>query len=683
MRRNGVFKLEMLFCGLMLFGLSSCYKEEIESLQSQIDHFKELELSQIQSAVVIPHDIDGCVYVDDEGNSTICFDIKPEKVAKQLAEVWTTLSAVEKKATMSFKIKDIYAHDTVCSVDTIRSVSFENGELKIGVRFANISNPALASLQLLYGENDVASEYFTLYPASRPKHYVTPTSIAVLAVNPVYLTTGTQASIEFRVNPSNAAFVMSGDDCQIELDKVGTVQTKSSYVTPPSNYKLARIEYVFDSETEELKVGQYRAIIEDAQMLAEYDEMAVLVLNVKDANGNDVQISSSAFEVIGRVENLPKTGLPVVVINTPNSEPIDSKEVWKGGTTMTIINPDLTYGFQGTLSIKGRGNTTWYYPKRPYTIKLDNKSQILGMPKHKRWCLLANWMDRTMIRNAVSFEIARKCPGLEWTPSGEFVEVVLNGNHVGNYYLCEQIKVDKSRVNIAELDIAATEGDGITGGFIMELDLYYDKVFKFRSNRRDLPWMFGDPEEVNDAQFNYMQNYVYEMEDALYNNTKFAAREFTKYMDLESFVDWWFVHELAMNGEPYWPKSSYMNKDKNGVIKAGPVWDFDYGTFTPEGTSCYYLENSIYYARLFQDSDFKALVRSKWESQKPGFEAITAYIEKNLIRLRLSDEINHAMWPITIVANGDESMDYDAAIERMKNAYQAKLEWMDSQVSTW
>lgn len=514
---------------------------------------------------------------------------------------------------------------------------------------------------------------------------IIPSGIVMLTINPICLSTGAQASIEFRVNPSTAVFDYSEENCQIVLDKAGTVSTKASYVTKPQNYKLVKIEQVVDEETQEVLTGQYRAVIEDTGRSAEYDEMVALVLNTKDAKGNDIQISSSVFEVIGKnYDNLPKTGLPIVVINTVNAEPIVSKDDWKEGATMSIINADMTFDYHGTLSIKGRGNSTWnYYPKKPYALKLDSKSKILGMPKHKRWCLLANWMDRTMIRNAVAFEIARKCPGLEWTPRGEFVEVVLNGSHIGNYYLCEQIKVDKNRVDIEELDNTVTEGAGITGGFIMELDTYYDEVNKFKSARKDLPWMFKDPDDVNSTQFTYMQNYVNAMEDALYDDAKFAAREFTNYMDLESFVDWWFVYELAINSEPYWPKSSYMYKDKNEVIKAGPVWDFDYGTFVPSKSSVLVNKDAIYYGRLFEDSEFNSLVKKKWQRQKTKFEEVGKFIDTLGEKLYESDKLNHIMWPISSTVNGDEDMEYETAVSRMKDAFLDKLNWMDTKISSW
>lgn len=338
--------------------------------------------------------------------------------------------------------------------------------------------------------------------------------------------------------------------------------------------------------------------------------------------------------------------------------------------------------YQGSLAVKGRGNSTWSYPKKPYALKLDKKSEILGMKKHKRWCLLANFMDRTLIRNAVAFEISRQT-GLDYTPSGQFVELIVNGEHVGNYYLTEQIKVDENRVNVAELNPDATDEEEINGGYIFELDVYFDEVFKFRSEVRGLPWMFKDPDEVNDAQFNYVRKYVNDMEHALYDEESFKARKFADYMDLESLVDWWFVYELSMNSEPGHPKSTYFHKDLGGKMTAGPVWDFDWGTFTGYATNYFAVKDAVYYNQLFKDEEFVKLVKERWALLKPRFEAISSYIDELKLQLIKSDEINAAMWPIYQNVNGDEQRSFSDAVEMLKSAYNAKLSWLDSQIASF
>lgn len=393
----------------------------------------------------------------------------------------------------------------------------------------------------------------------------------------------------------------------------------------------------------------------------------------KDDNIKE-EIEQSPIAALG----LPDTGLPVVVIDTPGHKPIDSKNDWLEGATIKIYNKEGETVTDLTTSIKGRGNTTWSYPKKPYTIKLDTKSEILGMPKHKRWALLANWMDRTLLRNDVAYEMGRRSKALEWTPSGKFVEVVLNGKHIGNYYLCEQIKIDKNRVNISELDKKATEGEDITGGYVMELDVYYDEVYKFHSSKYYLPYMFKEPDEVNTAQYDYMKQYINEMESALKDSEKFAAREFTNYLELKSFADWWIINELVCNFEAKHPKSCYVHKDKGGKIVAGPLWDYDWETFTHHTTA--HIVNNLYYPQLFKDKEFVSIVKSQWDELKPQFETIPDYIDTQAKNLEKSDIINIQMWPITNTVNGDTNDSYNVAIGKMKENYTKRLKWIDGYI---
>jgi hypothetical protein len=304
------------------------------------------------------------------------------------------------------------------------------------------------------------------------------------------------------------------------------------------------------------------------------------------------------------------------------------------------------------------------------------------MPKHKRWVLLANWMDRTMLRNRVAFRIS-EMTDLAWTPRGEFVEVVLNGEHKGCYYLCEQIKIDENRVNIDELEDTDNEGDAVTGGYLMELDKYYDELFKFKSSIMQLPYMFKDPDEITDAQFQYMQNFINTLEETLYDDDKFAKREYTQYLDIDSFIDWWFVHELTGNTEPQHPKSTYVHKDRLGLLKAGPVWDFDWGTFVKSKTQSFSVVKATYYKRLFEDPIFKSRIKERWNTFKPYFDTVGAYIESEANKLIITDSLNSNMWPITQDVNGDATLSFLESISLMKDNYNAKLNWLDKHIQQY
>jgi len=381
------------------------------------------------------------------------------------------------------------------------------------------------------------------------------------------------------------------------------------------------------------------------------------------------------------------TGLPRVLINTPNNIAITTKEWLEDPSTIIILNPDGTTDYEASdLSIKGRGNSTWNMPKKPYALKLKKKSEILGMKEHKSWVLLANWMDRTLLRNDVAFRIAKQT-GLAWTPSGEFVEVIMNGDHIGNYYLCEQIKVNKNRLDIKEMKSTDLSGDAITGGYLMELDVNYDELNKFYSETKNMPYMFKEPDEdvLQPDQLAWFQNYINTMESYLYANDWLVNREYADYMDIGSFIDWWFVYELTMNSEPNHPKSSYVHKDRLGKLMAGPVWDFDWQTFYPAKSSSFNVNGAIYYPRLFEDPVFVTEVKTRWASYKTKFDAIPDYIRDVANRIKASNEVDYVMWPLSAHSygsvNGDNDLPFDDAVDRLINAYSDKLSWMDDQIS--
>lgn len=358
------------------------------------------------------------------------------------------------------------------------------------------------------------------------------------------------------------------------------------------------------------------------------------------------------------------TGLPVVLIDTEGDRPIVNKEDWVPATFRLQGNgrfPDQEL----TMGIRGRGNSTWGYPKKPYALKLDSKESVMGMPKHKRWVLLANWMDRTLLRNRAAFYLARQT-SLDWTPRNEFVEVFLNGKHLGNYLLTEQIRVDANRVNVHE-----------ETGYLFELDTYFDEPNKFKTRLLQLPVMLKNPDEeiITKEQITYAETVFNQLEELLWQN------DYPKYwdrMDMNSFVDWWLVHEVTGNAEPNHPKSSYMHMDVGGKLIAGPVWDFDWGTFRDKGGPV--LRNAIWYGYFFKNHAFCALVKSRWAELKPKFETLPDFLRAEAAYLEASDVHNARMWPITSDVNQDTKLSFPEAVDRMISRFTDKMAAMDKAI---
>lgn len=486
-------------------------------------------------------------------------------------------------------------------------------------------------------------------------------------------------TLEFRINPSNAVFDLKN----VHLDLVSTKRAASevSYITAPTEYVIKSVEQSKDADGN-LKRGQYMLIVQDNETSPFYRHNIAIVISLQDAEGKEFEISSDLISV----NSVSVSKLPIVIVTTPNNVKITSKTEWYKKSNIRIIDEEGNETMNVSTSIRGRGNSTWGYPKKPYAIKLDSKAEVLGMPMHKRWVLLANWMDRTLLRNDVSFEMARRV--MDWAPRGKFVELYLNGKHQGNYYLCEHIKVDKNRVNVDELDEDSDFSDQsvVTGGYILEYDTYgpNDEINYFYTSQKNYPVTIKEPDEEvitswTHPGFLYISGYINNLEKALVEQQSWET--ITSLMDVNSYIDWWLVHEIAYNREPLHPKSSYMFKKRNGKLFAGPVWDFDWGSYRPGHTEIA-LKNTLYYKELWRYDEFKQAVKERWSATKSIYKSIDSYIEQQANLIKESNEVNIAKWPITITVNEDENLSFDEAIERMRESYSERLSVVDGYISS-
>ncbi|MDR1814932.1 MAG: CotH kinase family protein [Tannerella sp.] len=512
---------------------------------------------------------------------------------------------------------------------------------------------------------------------------VRPEGIVILTQE-VRFMKNTEVCVEFRVNPSNAVFNydVTSPSCQVFLDAALRLPTYSSYVTQPDKFYLSRVEPSRDRNGI-LKEGQYKAYIKDRGYHEAYKTATTIVISAGVQNDEEVMVSSAAIPI----ERKKNTGLPVVVINTLNGDEIRDKVTWMAAT-MKIIGFGDFDDYSGSITIRGRGNSTWVeFPKKPYSIKLDTKSKILGMPEHKRWTLLANYIDRTLIRNYIAFEVARRT-GLDWTPRGQFVEVMLNDVHLGNYYLCESIEIDENRINITKMGAEDLDEESITGGYLFEIDNSFDEINKFHSAITNSPIMFKEPDDnvLQPAQFEYAVNYIDSVEKLLYNKDSLASRAYANFLDDTTFIDWWFVYEITGNAEPINPRSCYMYKDRLGLLKMGPVWDFDLATFIPSHTSRFMCTDALWYGRLFRDPVFVNKAKERWKRFKPAFDEVATLIETESNKLILSEELNNELWTYysrVYTNEEEEKLTYPEAIANMKYFYRTRLSWLNEKILSW
>ena len=467
-------------------------------------------------------------------------------------------------------------------------------------------------------------------------------------------------------------FDVSSPGCQVRL--------RCSDGSEPTLFRLLSVEKTSEP-------GLYNAVIADNGIDPDYAERVCIMLILHGGSGVDSYVPTGYFDVRSEGAGygiIVKTGLPVLYLDTDGGKKINSKTTFVPGSLR--VKGYGSYSSQGNMrcSVRGRGNTTWTWAKKPYLVKFDEKQSMLGMPAHKRWVLLANFMDRTLMRNLVSMKVA-SLTSLAWTPKCVPVELVLNGEHKGSYLLIEQVRVSPQRVNISKQD-----------GYLLELDFHYDNEVQWmdkhgscwgRSGGIPFSVKYPDPDSITTAQKNYIKDYVYNAAEALYGpDFTDPDKGYAAWIDVDSFVDYWIVYEVMGNHELSNPGSVFFHKDGQGKLVAGPCWDFDWGVLSyntsPVARTWFVNRGAIWYARLFEDPAFCKKVRDRFQELLPELQKIPAYIDECEKLLAASAELNFAMWDPSQdkwqnggkIINGDENMTFADAVARLRNIYEERLE---------
>ncbi|GHV12670.1 hypothetical protein AGMMS49938_05700 [Fibrobacterales bacterium] len=390
-------------------------------------------------------------------------------------------------------------------------------------------------------------------------------------------------------------------------------------------------------------------------------------------------------------------GVPVVRINTKDGAAISSRTKY---ITMefSLTDPKNSAnnvsktGF--TDSIRGRGNITWTdYDKKPYRIKFDKKTSLLGLPAAKSWVLLSEPRDRTFLMNAAAFEMGRRM-GMPFNHSVNHIALYLNGTYNGQYMLTEQNQVGEGRVNI----------DKNEGWFVL-LDVAEDEQPMFTSSNYNLPIAIKSPEvepyTMTNSAYDFVKQNINELTDSV-KSANFPENGYRNLIDMATFAKYALVQEFIMNidfgsptSSPSGPRSLYMYKDKGAKISMGPLWDFDYGYGTSgwEGSqSDYYYFFTTYtgavgqyapsfFQKLYKDPKFMHEWKKAWNRYYSQIASIPAYIDSMANYMNTSAKANFDKWKYTVGGSGGwgvgttENVDFDASVQEMKIWWNNRVAW--------
>lgn len=383
---------------------------------------------------------------------------------------------------------------------------------------------------------------------------------------------------------------------------------------------------------------------------------------------------------------------------------INSDKNVKEKGQLVVVDYDGSVSYDSTLKqIKGRGNSTWRLSKKPYNISLDDTASLFGLSKSKKWCLLANAQDHSMIRNRFIYDLASEVGVL--SPGSKFADVYSNGEYLGTYQVSEKVEVGKNnlvkindlegateKLNDKDLDeyaeVKYTKNGGqrvayqipnnptdITGGYLVEFVVDTDEACYFKTSRGQGVNLKG-PEYLSVAQMDYIADFVQDMEDAVFSSTGYNSKNkhYTDYLDQESAVLMYLIQEYSMNMDAgisscYFYMDSVENGD--GKLHAGPAWDFDITLgnidMRKDGVSMvdysqWFVNKSIrsgsnqktIWSALYQHSDFAQLAEELWETKMTpaldiafgnttnanGLQSLTAYGNE----VESSSKMNYTIW---------------------------------------
>lgn len=307
-------------------------------------------------------------------------------------------------------------------------------------------------------------------------------------------------------------------------------------------------------------------------------------------------------------------------------------------------------------SVKGRGNFTWTLEKKPYQIKFDSSTPVLGLPTAKTWILLANHADASLLRNKTAYDLAVAF-GLPASPDSRFVDLTVNGDYLGNYLLSEKVEVKKNRLVLSD-----------PGGLLLELDNNYGLAedFHFTTSRSNTLFVLKDAvADVSDPlaaplaqSYEDTHAYLEEFESLLYAaDPDWAA--ISSMIDVESFIKYHFVFELGANPEITQSSVFFWRNGPNDVLHAGPVWDFDsaFASYTTEslGSDAVqdYIKNAQFlrnrgngwFGELFRNEEFAALAAKFYDEElQSKVDAVITKIEGNAAAISASAEANFQRW---------------------------------------
>ena len=538
-----------------------------------------------------------------------------------------------------------------------------------------------------------------------------PAKLSGTVIGSRYSVDYTSGSQSTTVNVKNNVFDGNFDTYFASYDRSGSwvgldlgskhVITKIGYsprITQSHRVELAMIEGANNPDfSDALPIHMIKQSAPERQMTYEQTNCSRGFRYVRYVSPNDVRCNLAELEFYGYEDEgddsklYQLTNLPTVVINTEGSQEIVSKEEELSSTVYIISEEGTNLLATTETGVRGRGNASWdQFPKKPYRLKFKSKQSPLGAPASaKKWTLISNYSDKSLMRNILAFEASRRI-GQAYTPYCHPVDVIVNGEYRGCYQLCDQVEAAEGRVPAKD-------------GYLIEIDAYAWKEVSAFWSWRGTPVTIKHPDEddITDSQRQHIESFFNQMETAaLGEDFTDPEKGYRKYLDLESFLRNLLVGDFCGNTDLLW--SVYMYKDaKDGKLYTGPTWDHDLSfdndyrsypvnanndfifLFVPSPASD--AVRDITRRIVKEDPEAKNLLAQYWNQalEEGNLNSLPEYLDQTYVLLQESQELNFKRWDILnsqVHMNFQALGTYEAEVNFLKNCLKERLVKFDEYV---
>jgi spore coat protein CotH len=373
-----------------------------------------------------------------------------------------------------------------------------------------------------------------------------------------------------------------------------------------------------------------------------------------------------------------RLGLPTIKIHTDDEAPILDKVNWVNMTfSLTVPDkPEKNISEIGNQQIRGRGNSTWDAPKKPYRIRFkdDQKQTPFGLPAARNWVLLANYFDRSFMGNAFAFELGKRL-GLKYTCSYDYVEFYLNDSYQGLYIFTEHVQADP-----AGIGAPGKPKVDLNEGWFVEIDFRYDEERKFRTTNYNLPVNIKSPES---GSIDFVRN-DWDKLTSLMASEDFPENGYRDLIEMDTFIKYFMVQVITNNSDfnvrtydsRIDPGSTYFYKDKGAKICAGPLWDFDhaFGYYSVLPADSFPYPNYPFFNRFFEDPVFLARWKEIWNHYYNDIASMRRFIDNT------AGKIGDAA--IKDLKKWHNTENFDSRVNAMKNYFNKRIAYLNEEYNS-